>query len=115
MKNKKKVVLIVILIIIVVGAALAFLFLQNNESHNKELEDKMETASRDYFEKYVSANDSVNVYKVTLEDLETANKENGEEYDLKGLEKCDKTKTFANVTINYQDGTAKKAQVELKC
>ena len=39
----------------------------------------------------------------------------GEEYDLKGLEKCDKNKTFANVTINYKDGTAKKTQVELKC
>ena len=111
---KKKVVLIIVLIIVVVGAAGAYLFLQNNESKNNELENKMETASRDYFEKYVSANDSVNVYKITLQDLEDANKE-GEEYDLKGLEKCDKTKTFANVTINYQDGTAKKAQVELKC
>ena len=111
---KKKVVLIIVLIIVVVGAAGAYLFLQNNESKNNELENKMETASRDYFEKYVSANDSENVYKITLQDLEDANKE-GEEYDLKGLEKCDKTKTFANVTINYQDGTAKKAQVELKC
>ena len=111
---KKKVVLIIVLIIIVVGAIGTCLFLQNNEKNNEELENKMETASRDYFEKYVSANDSVNVYKITLQDLENANK-NGEEYDLKGLEKCDKTKTFANVTINYQDGTAKKAQVELKC
>ena len=74
----------------------------------------METASRDYFEKYVSANDSVNTYKITLEDLEQANT-NGESYDLKGLEKCDKTKTFANITINYKNGKAKKAQVELKC
>ena len=38
-----------------------------------------------------------------------------EEYDLKGLEKCDKTKTFANVTIDYKTGKAKKTQVELKC
>ena len=111
---KKKVALIIVLIIVVVGAAGAYLFLQNNESKNNELENKMETASRDYFEKYVSANDSENVYKITLQDLEDANKE-GEEYDLKGLEKCDKTKTFANITIDYQDGTAKKAQVELKC
>ena len=111
---KKKVVLIIVLIIIVVVAIGTYLFLQNNESKNTELENKMETASRDYFEKYVSANDSENVYKITLQDLEDANKE-GEEYDLKGLEKCDKTKTFANITIDYQDGTAKKAQVELKC
>ncbi|CCY46111.1 unknown [Firmicutes bacterium CAG:822] len=111
---KKKVVLIIVLIIIVVVAIGTYLFLQNNESKNTELENKMETASRDYFEKYVSANDSENVYKITLQDLEDANKA-GEEYDLKGLEKCDKTNTFANVTINYKDGTAKKAQVELKC
>lgn len=111
---KKKAILIIVLIIVVVGAIGAYLLLQNNEKHNNELENKMETASRSYFEKYVSANDSVNVYKVTLQDLENANK-NGEEYDLKGLEKCDKTKTFANITINYQNGKAKKAQVELKC
>ena len=111
---KKKVVLIIVLIIVVGVILGTFLFLQNNKSKNNELENKIETASRDYFEKYVSANDSVNVYKVTLQDLENANK-NGEEYDLKGLEKCDKTKTFANITINYQNGKAKNAQVELKC
>ena len=111
---KKKVVLIIVLTILIVGAIGTYIFLQNNETKNHKLENKMAAASRDYFEKYVSANDSVNVYKITLQDLEDANKA-GEEYDLKGLEKCDKTKTFANVTINYQDGTAKKAQVELKC
>ena len=111
---KKKVVLIIVLIIVIVGAIGTYLFLQNNETKNAELENKMATASREYFEKYVSANDSVNVYKITLQDLEDANKK-GEEYDLKGLEKCDKNKTFANVTINYKDGTAKKTQVELKC
>ena len=104
---KKKVILIIVLIIVIVGAIGTYIFLQNNETKNTELENKMATASREYFEKYVSANDSVNVYKITLQDLE--------EYDLKGLEKCDKNKTFANVTINYKDGTAKKTQVELKC
>ena len=111
---KKKVTLIIVLVIVILAIVGAFLFLQNNESHNQKLEDKMATASRDYFEKYVSANDSASVYQVTLEDLEEANK-NGEEYDLKGLEKCDKTKTFADITINYQNGKAKKTQVELKC
>ena len=111
---KKKVVLIIVLVIVILAVVGAFLFFQNNETRNRELEDKLETASRDYFEKYVSANDSASVYQVTLEDLEEANK-NGEEYDLKGLEKCDKTKTFADITINYQNGKAKKTQVELKC
>lgn len=111
---KKKVVLIIGLIIVIAVAIGAFFVIKETESKNNELETKMDTASRDYFQKYVSANDSVNVYKITLEDLENANKE-GEQYDLKGLEKCDKTKTFSNVTIDYKDGTAKKTQVELKC
>lgn len=111
---KKKVVLIIIFIVVILGVIGTYLFLQNNESKNNELENKMATASRDYFEKYVSANDSVNVYKITLKDLEEANKQ-GEEYDLSGLEKCDKINTFASVTINYKNGKAKKSQVELKC
>ena len=112
--KKKRAVLIIVLIIIIAAIIGGFIFLKTNQSQNKELEAKMDKASRDYFEKYVSANDSVNVYKVTLEDLEKANQD-GEDYDLKGLEKCDKTKTYADITINYQNGKAKKAQVELKC
>ncbi len=111
---KNKVILIVIFIIVVALAIVGFIFLKNTEDETKHLEDKMITASNDYFKKYISANDSVNVYKITLQDLQNANK-NGESYDLSGLEKCDKNKTFANVTIDYKDGTAKKTQVELKC
>lgn len=111
---KKKVVLIVLLIIVIIAAVGAFFFFKADENQNSELENKMQTASKEYFEKYVSAKDTVNVYKITLEELEEANK-NGENYDLKGLEKCDKTNTFANITINYKNGKAKKAQVELKC
>ena len=111
---KKKVVLIILLIIVVIAAVGAFLFFKKTENQNNELGNKMQTASKAYFEKYVSAKDSINVYKITLKDLEEAN-QNGENYDLKGLENCDKTNTFANVTINYKNGKAKNAQVELKC
>ena len=111
---KKKILIIIVLAALILAGVFTFMFLMNNENQKHELKEKMEVASKDYFEKYISANDSVNIYKVTLKDLEDANK-NGEEYDLKGLEKCDKEKTFANITINYQNGTAKKAQVELKC
>lgn len=111
---KKKVFLIVLIIVIIAGAAAAYLFFVTQENENEELESKMDVASRAYFEEYVSANDSLNTYKITLQDLEDAN-EAGEEYDLSGLEDCDKEETYANVTINYQDGTAKDAQVELKC
>ena len=110
----EKVIPIVVLIIFLAAGVGVYLYIENIESENTKLENKMKTASKAYFEEYVSANDSVNMYKITLEDLENANK-NGEEYDLKGLEKCDKTNTFANVTINYKNGKAKDAQVELKC
>lgn len=110
----KKVIPIIVLIIFLAAGVGVYLYIENIESKNTKLENKMKTASKAYFEEYVSANDSVNMYKITLEDLENANK-NGEEYDLKGLEKCDKTNTFANVTINYKNGKAKDAQVELKC
>lgn len=110
----KKVIPIIVLIVFLAAGVGVYLYIENIESQNTKLENKMKTASKAYFEEYVSANDSVNMYKITLEDLENANK-NGEEYDLKGLEKCDKTNTFANVTINYKNGKAKDAQVELKC
>lgn len=110
----KKVIPIIVLIIFLAAGVGVYLYIENIESENTKLENKMKTASKAYFEEYVSANDSVNMYKITLKDLENANK-NGEEYDLKGLEKCDKTNTFANVTINYKNGKAKDAQVELKC
>ena len=95
----KKVIPIIVLIIFLAAGVGVYLYIENIESENTKLENKMKTASKAYFEEYVSANDSVNMYKITLEDLENANK-NGEEYDLKGLEKCDKTNTFANVTIS---------------
>ena len=111
---KKKIIVLILLILIVIVAVIGFFYFKDTENQTNDLEKKVATASSDYFEKYVSANDSANSYKVTLKDLEEAN-QNGEEYDLKGLEKCDKTKTFANVTLDYQTGKAKKTQVELNC
>lgn len=110
----KKIIIVIILILIIAAAGFGLFYFKDTEDTSNGLEQKIDTASRDYFEKYVSANDSANTYKVTLQDLEEAN-QNGESYDLKGLEKCDKNKTFANVTIDYTTGKAKKTQVELKC
>ncbi len=111
---KKKIIILIILILIITSGVVAYLYFKQNEEGINELEKKIDTASRDYFEKYVSANDSANSYIVTLKDLEKAN-QNGENYDLKGLEKCHKTNTYASVTIDYKTGKAKKTQVELKC
>ncbi len=111
----KKIILIVLTLVILAAAGgTAYYYFKTEENKTKKLEAKIDNASRDYFEKYISANDSANIYVVTLKDLEKAN-QNGENYDLKGLEKCNKTKTLANVTIDYKTGKAKKTQVELKC
>ena len=110
----KKIIIAILLILIVAISTTAYFSYQKEQDKTNELESKLDTASKSYFEKYISANDSANSYRVTLEDLEKAN-QNGENYDLKGLEKCNKTKTYADVTINYKTGKAKKTQVELKC
>ena len=110
----KKIIPIIFLVVLIIGGVDVYFYFQNIDNQNTELENKMSTASKAYFEEYVSANDSNNIYKVTLQDLEKANQQ-GENYDLKGLEQCDKEETFANITINYKNGKAKETQVELKC
>ncbi len=110
----KKIIAVIVILLLIGAAFIGVTYFQNTEKQSNELEKKIDVASRDYFEKYVSANDSANTYKITLQDLEEANMQ-GEKYDLKGLEHCDKTQTFADVTIDYTNGKAKKTQVELKC
>jgi hypothetical protein len=103
-----------IVIIIVILAGLSYYFMQKKPVVNTKLENKITTASEDYFNKYISTNDSASTYTITLKMLKKANS-NGENYDLKGLEKCDENKTLARVTVNYKNGKPKKTQVELKC
>ena len=86
---KKKIIVLILLILIV--AVIGFFYFKDTENQTNNLEKKVATASSDYFEKYVSANDSANSYKVTLKDLEEAN-QNGEEYDLKGWKNVTKLK-----------------------
>ena len=62
---KKKVLIIIVLVALILAGVFTFMFLMNNENQKHELKEKMEVASKDYFEKYISANDSVNIYKVT--------------------------------------------------
>ena len=102
---------IILVGVIVVALAIGYYFLNNNGVENTELSDKMKAASKDYFEKNVSVNDTTSIYKITLERLENS----GEEYDLSGLENCDKEKTYANVTVNFKNGEAKDIEVKLSC
>lgn len=99
----------VLILVLIIGVGVSAWFVFNNNS-SEELENKIKIASEDYFVKYVSANDSQTEYKVTLEELENQN-----EYDLKGLEKCDKKETKAIITPNYKNGKVKKTQIKLKC
>ncbi len=112
-KEKSPFTLIIIIILIMLVTILGYLFFVQNKV-DKKLENKIETASIDYFEKYMSTNDSASTYVVTLDMLINANN-NGENYNLTGLEKCNKQSTLSRITINYNNGQPKKVEVELNC
>lgn len=112
--KKSKIIAIIVIIIIVIAVIAGYLYFNEKEQANQELENKIDTAARDYFDKYVSTNDSRSVYEVTLEMLEEAN-QNGEEYDLSGLDNCQKQETLVKITVNYSNGQPKKTEVELSC
>ena len=105
---------IIVAVIIVIVAIIGFVVYGKTEQNLQAEEKRMRVAAKDYFNKYMSSNESTQVYEVTLDMLEEANK-NGEDYNLQGLENCDKTKTVAKITINYQNGKPKKAEVTLEC
>lgn len=106
-----KVKTIILIGIIVVVGALGYYFINNKANDNTELSNKIKVASADYFEKYISVNSATSIYKITLDTLENS----AEEYDLSGLENCDREKTYANVTVNFKNGEAKEIEVKLSC
>lgn len=111
-EEKSKNGIIIGIIIVILLLAGYFLFIKNGS--DKTLENKLKKASTDYFEKYMSTNDTTSTYVVTLDMLKNANSQ-GENYDLKGLEKCKAQSTRSRITINYNDGKPKKVEVELNC
>lgn len=104
----------IIIITIFFLASLSYYFIIKNNSQNNFLKEKMKAASMDYFEKYISTNDSSSAYIVTLNMLKRANNQ-GENYDLNGFEKCKLQSTLALISINYKDGKPKEVEVELNC
>ncbi len=108
---KTKAVLIILFLIIII--TLGYYFTMKNKA-DSVLKNKIKTASIDYFEKYQSTNDSTSTYVITLDMLRNANNQ-GENYDLSGLEKCSKHSTLSRITIDYNNGQPKKVEVELKC
>ena len=110
---KKRILIIIVVLLIVSGVFLLSFNQFNKNNEDNKLSKKMESASQDYFEKYISANDSTNVYTVTLEDLNKVS--STENYDLKGLENCNKSLTKAEITINYKTGKPKNTKIKLKC
>ena len=111
--KKSHIGLVIGIIIIIILIALSFIFMTNNKTDNK-LADVMAEASSDYFKKYMSVNDSTSAYVVTLDMLENANNE-GENYNLTGLENCKKQSTLARVTVDFKTGEPRKIEVELNC
>ena len=109
--GKGKIFLIIVILIICGGLGYYFALIQGE---NNKLSKKIENASQDYFKKYMRTIETTSAYKVTLKQLNNANN-NGDNYDLKGLEKCDKNKTYATITIDMSNGKIKKTEVKLSC
>lgn len=109
--GKGKILMMMGLLVII--GSLGYYFI-NNQEQNKKLVKKIEAASQEYFKKYVRTNETASAYEITLKELIDANN-NGENYDLKGLENCDKNKTYATISINMSNGKVTKTEVKLKC
>ena len=108
--GKGKIVMVLVVLICIGG--LGFYFYQSTQ--NQEKEKQMKEASEDYFNKYTRTIESSSAYVITLKELKQAN-ENGENYKLDQLEKCDENKTKATVNIDLSDGTISKTEVKLNC
>lgn len=107
----KKVILTIILIIIIAASVLLYLTYQDKK---EELEKALKTPAESYFVNNVSSNSNTSTYRITLKMLKKAN-QNGENYNLKKLNKCDDKKTYADVTVNFSDGSIKKTEITLNC
>ena len=110
--NKGKIILVVIILVIIVVAVGGFILF--DKANTQKMSKEMETPALDYFDKYMSANTGASAYKVTLAMLKKANK-NGENYDLKALEKCSDESTTATINIDYSNGKVTGTTVKLDC
>ena len=95
----------------IIGISLIYFFMGRTSSTKDELSEKMKHASRDYFEKYISVNETTSIYKITLDMLTNA----PDNYDLSGMEKCDKNKTYSEVLVNFKTGKPKDITIKLSC
>lgn len=112
--KKGKLSMLIILIVIILIAVLAFGIYMWNKSNNEKLKESLKEPALDYFDKYMSVGTGTSAYAITLDDLKNANK-NGENYNLKGFEKCDGQKTQAIISINYSNGEVDKVEIKLSC
>lgn len=97
--------------ITVIGISLGYLLMTKAGDGPSELKKKIDVASRDYFKKNISVNETTSVYKITLDMLYSS----GEGYDLTGLDECDRNKTYSEVQVNFKNGKPKKVNVKLSC
>ncbi len=111
-KGKKKTIIIIVIALLIIGALAGLYFW--DKANTITLEKSLKTPALDYFDKYMSANTGASAYKVTLADLEKANN-NGEDYNLKVLSKCEKTSTYATINIDYFNGKITDTKIKLDC
>ena len=115
-KNGKKNNIKYIIIGLIAAIIVSFIIflLTKGTTITKKLKTQMKEPSKQYYEKYMSINDNKNEYIVTLDMLENANKQ-GENYNLKGLEKCKKQTTLSKIIVDSKTRETKKIEVELNC
>ncbi len=112
-KSGKGKLIIITVIIILIAAVIAGLYFYDRQN-TKKMTEAMEGPALDYYDKYMSANTGASAYKVTLSMLEKAN-QNGENYNLSALEKCESQSTYALINIDYYNGQVTKTDVKLDC
>jgi len=107
----KNIIVIIVLVLIVVICFGIYSWMKGNE---EKLENAIKDPALDYFDKYMSVSTGAAAYKVNLEMLKQAN-ENGENYYLDALKKCDDKKTEVIINIDYSNGKVTGTEIKLSC
>lgn len=104
---KKKLSFILLIIVIVIG----FMIYSSYKEKEKSLNQALKTPAQNYFINYISSNSGISTYRITLKALKNA----PQKYDLKKLKNCNENKTYADITIDFNDGSIKNTKIVLNC
>lgn len=98
---------------VMIVATLALTLLCTGCVSDEDREKELKAAAEYYYEEAMSGIIGLDEAVITLEDIETAKKDNAEAYKIDSLEKCDASKT--KVILTLKDGKIESSKVELNC